>query len=51
MAIDEPPAHTEHLTGTETVLLVEDNEALLKMESIGKIVARDRGTGIRVPDL
>ncbi|MBU2621240.1 MAG: PAS domain S-box protein [Proteobacteria bacterium] len=30
-AIDEPRAHAEPLTGTETVLLVEDNEALLKM--------------------
>jgi PAS domain S-box-containing protein len=30
-AIDEPSAHAEPLTGMETVLLVEDNEALLKM--------------------
>jgi PAS domain S-box-containing protein len=34
MAIDEPSAHAEPLTGTETVLLVEDNEALLKMTEI-----------------
>ncbi|MDP2861801.1 MAG: ATP-binding protein, partial [Desulfobacterales bacterium] len=34
MAIDEPSAHTEPLTGTETVLLVEDNEALLKMAEV-----------------
>ncbi|MFH1998534.1 MAG: PAS domain S-box protein [Planctomycetota bacterium] len=32
--IDEPHAHPKTLTGTETVLLVEDNEALLKMAKI-----------------
>jgi len=31
---DEPHAHPKTLTGTETVLLVEDNEALLKMAKI-----------------
>jgi CheY-like chemotaxis protein len=34
MAIDEPHTHAKPLTGTETVLLVEDNEALLKMVEI-----------------
>ncbi|RPH49463.1 MAG: PAS domain S-box protein [Desulfobacteraceae bacterium] len=31
LAIDEPRPEAEHLTGTETVLLVEDDEILLKM--------------------
>jgi PAS domain S-box-containing protein len=31
---DEPRQQAGHLTGTETVLLVEDNEALLKMAKI-----------------
>jgi PAS domain S-box-containing protein len=34
LAIDEPSAHAKPLTGMETVLLVEDNEALLKMAKI-----------------
>jgi DNA-binding NtrC family response regulator len=34
MAIEEPSAHAKPLTGTETVMLVEDNEALLKMAKI-----------------
>ena len=33
-AIDEPSEQAKPLTGTETVLLVEDNEALLKMAKI-----------------
>jgi len=33
-AIDETHVHAKPLTGTETVLLVEDNEALLKMSKI-----------------
>jgi len=33
-AIDEPLRQVKPLTGTETVLLVEDNEALLKMSKI-----------------
>ncbi|MDP2861976.1 MAG: response regulator, partial [Desulfobacterales bacterium] len=40
MAIDEPRTHAEPLTGTETVLLVEDNEALLKM---GKMMLEELG--------
>jgi PAS domain S-box-containing protein len=34
VAFDAAPAHAEPLTGTETVLLVEDNEALLKMSKM-----------------
>ncbi|RPH48714.1 MAG: PAS domain S-box protein, partial [Desulfobacteraceae bacterium] len=34
MTIDEPHMHTEILTGTETVMLVEDDKALLKMSKI-----------------
>ncbi|RPH51207.1 MAG: PAS domain S-box protein [Desulfobacteraceae bacterium] len=40
MAIDEPIAHAKPLTGTETILLVEDNEALLKM---GKVMLDELG--------
>jgi len=43
MAIDEPRTHAEPLTGTETVLLVEDNEALLKM---GKMMLEELGYAV-----
>jgi len=43
MAIDEPRTHAEPLTGTETVLLVEDNEALLKM---GKKMLEELGYAV-----
>ncbi|MDP3283501.1 MAG: response regulator, partial [Desulfobacterales bacterium] len=46
-AIDEPPARSEYLTGTETVLLVEDNEALLKM---GKIMLEELGYTVLAAD-
>ena len=42
-ATDEQSAHAELLTGTETVLLVEDNEALLKM---GKMMLEELGYAV-----
>jgi len=42
-AIDEPCIHSGPLTGTEMVLLVEDNEALLKM---GKMMLEELGYGV-----
>ncbi|MDQ1330859.1 MAG: hypothetical protein QG578_1124 [Thermodesulfobacteriota bacterium] len=42
-AINEPCIHSGPLTGTETVLLVEDNEALLKM---GKMMLEELGYGV-----
>jgi len=38
MAIDQPGAHAKPLTGTETVLLVEDEESLLKL---GKVLLKE----------
>ena len=46
-AIDEPSAHAEPLTGTETVLLVEDEEALLKM---GKMMLEELGYTVLTAD-
>jgi signal transduction histidine kinase/ActR/RegA family two-component response regulator len=42
-AINEPYIHSGPLTGTEMVLLVEDNEALLKM---GKMMLEELGYGV-----